>query len=504
MPGKKPAHYETTPRHPHDAAAEPAWRVTLPRTHFDRRSGVIGALKNAGPAPPDARLNVVVCGCGSGAQTAAAVMAALGHTVHIYMSPSYEARAQVLHEAIVANGGIILESQGKPGATGPVLGVSSDAAELLPAADIIVISLNGPRMDALIRELAPHMRPRHLLVYLPAMGAVNYLQLKSAMKEHAAATGHSNALVHLPLFAATRTLPWACRIIAPAHINLCGTKAVVDMALAPGAPKEEAAAVRELLNSLFPGTTFLLNPQPIETSFIPFDALGNPVLHPGIMYGTWSSWDGHPVKDKPTFYRGVSEFAVEVVESLQSEAQAVIAALAKQIGLEKPPEITDLHTDLYNCYSDHIGDPSTLYTLLRTNGAYEGIFHPMVKVENGWVPDFNSRLLSEDVPCGLVAIKGVGDILDVPTPWIRKVIEWGQEKMGKEYVVDGKLVGKDMAGTGAPQTFGIEDPDRLLVTSLEYDIALERRRRSSVISAEAPIEGAGAKCAALHPEVSAV
>lgn len=332
-------------------------------------------------------------------------------------------------------------------------------------ADLIILSLNGPSMEPLFLELAPYLRSDQAIVLLPAMGAVNYQQLKVAMRDAALRKDPTATAVHMPTYAATRTLPWACRVISPGRINLCGTKAGVPMCLAPGDTAEEAEAMSALLDSLFLGTSFQLNPNPIEQSFLPFDTLGNPVLHPGIMYGSWSEWDGQTYAQKRVFYHDVSEETVKVVESLQDEAKAVIAAYSSHLGLEKPPDITDLHADLYQCYSERIADPSTLYSLLRTNGAYEGIFHPMKQTEAGFVPDFSSRLLSEDVPCGLVAIRGVAQILGLETPWIDKVITWGQSKLGKEYLVDGKLIGKDINGTNCPQRFGIHSADELLITS---------------------------------------
>jgi hypothetical protein len=48
-----------------------------------------------------------------------------------------------------------------------------------------------------------------------------------------------------------------------------------------------------------------------------------------------------------------------------------------------------------------------------------GLFHPCVQDSEGkWVLDLKSRYLWEDVPCGLVAMKGVAQLMGVPTPSI--------------------------------------------------------------------------------------
>lgn len=44
-----------------------------------------------------------------------------------------------------------------------------------------------------------------------------------------------------------------------------------------------------------------------------------------------------------------------------------------------------------------------------------------------------------------------------------RVLTWGQEKIGKSYLVDGRLEGPDVAQSGAPQRWGIKRAADLLV-----------------------------------------
>lgn len=43
------------------------------------------------------------------------------------------------------------------------------------------------------------------------------------------------------------------------------------------------------------------------------------------------------------------------------------------------------------------------------------------------------------------------------------MLTWGQEKIGKSYLVNGRLEGPDIAKSGAPQRWGIKRPADLLV-----------------------------------------
>ena len=43
-----------------------------------------------------------------------------------------------------------------------------------------------------------------------------------------------------------------------------------------------------------------------------------------------------------------------------------------------------------------------------------------------------------------------------------KVLLWAQPKIEKEYLVDGKIQGKDVKNSGCPQRFGITTPEALI------------------------------------------
>jgi len=154
---------------------------------------------------------------------------------------------------------------------GAIEHVSTCAAEVVPSADIVIVSTTGPAMDALIRELAPHLHQHQLLLLLQGMGPVNYMQLKAAMRQAGRAR-------RMPVFAAAKVLPWACRLQAPGRVDVCGTKAHVELALGPTTSPLLRAALPQLLASLFPGTRFLVHPNALEATFFPYDVLGNDVL----------------------------------------------------------------------------------------------------------------------------------------------------------------------------------------------------------------------------------
>ena len=49
----------------------------------------------------------------------------------------------------------------------------------------------------------------------------------------------------------------------------------------------------------------------------------------------------------------------------------------------------------------------------------------------------------QDIEFGLCIIKAFAELCDIKTPTVDKLILWAQELLGKEYLLNGELIGKD-------------------------------------------------------------
>lgn len=143
----------------------------------------------------------------------------------------------------------------------------------------------------------------------------------------------------------------------------------------------------------------------------------------------------------------------------------------KRVLLERYPSLhldslTHVREWMTNAYGDDIADTTSIATMLRTNKGYQGLTHPMREVQSDgktkYLPDFRYRYFSEDIPMGLVVTKGIAELANVATPHMDEVITWCSKMMGKEYLVDGKLRGKDLHETRCPQHYGFTDLDTFL------------------------------------------
>jgi hypothetical protein len=188
------------------------------------------------------------------------------------------------------------------------------------------------------------------------------------------------------------------------------------------------------------------------------------IIHPGVMYGQFHDWDGHTFDKPPPFYQGINETTAGVLDDLSNEIQALRFDLEARFPDLELSAVCPLDEWLYRSYADDITDPSSLLTSFVTNQSYEGLNVPMRKEYGGLVPDFQTRYLSEDVPYALLATRGIAELVEVPTPTMDKVINWAQDRLGKQYLIDGKLLGLDIKDTRAPQRYGLLNIESVLYT----------------------------------------
>lgn len=268
---------------------------------------------------------------------------------------------------------------------------------------------------------------------------------------------------HSNLFA-LETLPWACRIIEYGKsVEVLGTKKEIDVVITDG-KNASAQTVLALLQKLV-GRLPEMKP---ACNFLAVTLMNiNSVWHPTISYSFYRNWDGKPMDEPPLFYYGADEYTGEKLSKVSDEVLNIRTKIQ-----EKYPnlDLSSLHHVrewMLRSYGDDIGDKTSIYTMLITNKGYRGLTHPTVEVKaddgsTKYMPNYKYRYFTEDIPMGLCVTRGIAELAGVPTPNLDDVIMWCQKCMGKEYLVDGKFIGKDIAGTRSPQTYGYQDLDTFL------------------------------------------
>ncbi|MBP8293137.1 MAG: NAD/NADP octopine/nopaline dehydrogenase family protein [Caldilineaceae bacterium] len=386
-------------------------------------------------------MKITICGAGNAAQTLIALLAAEpGATVAVYAPLTDEAAR--LRQAMQVDGVCATFPNGRQ-LCGRAAVVTADAAEAGTDASLVLLALPAFAHEAVLRALAPHLPEDVWIGALPARGGFDLLAQQVLGRLQA-----DGACVLFGL----QTLPWACRIRDwGSAVDVLGAKAAVDVAVWPATI---AGAVAATLSSLIHA------PLAPVTNFLALTlANTGQIIHPGIMYGLFHRWDGtpFPAAQIPLFYGGVDGATAALLATMSEEVLAVRDAIARAAPGLDLASVVDVQTWLLDAYPEQIADKHTLQAAFNSNTAYAGLRAPVEQVgDNAFVPAFTSRYLAEDVPYSLLVTRGIAELAGVATPTIDRVICWAQARLGREYLVDGRVAGRDIAASHAPQRFGID------------------------------------------------
>lgn len=162
----------------------------------------------------------------------------------------------------------------------------------------------------------------------------------------------------------------------------------------------------------------------------------NPLLHPCRLYGIFGK--GKTEFDRPIlFYEEWDNLSSQTLIDCDAEFRHLLDRLGIT-GQEIVP--------ILDYYESH--DAQSLTDKIRSIQAFKGLTAPMIRTGNGkYGPDWQNRYFTEDIPYGLLIIKAFACKYCIDTPTIDRVLEWAQSGMGRQYMVNGQLTGKDIFQT---------------------------------------------------------
>jgi len=396
-----------------------------------------------------APLRVCICGSGRTAQILA-VLAASQPEAEVNVLCLDEKEAEEWNKQIAEND-MVLTIHGNEGKTWDVKAkpgtVTTDASEAVPDCAIIIFATPANSHEQYLKAIVGHMDKKMAIVGMPGLPGFEF-QCKQ----------HLGELSDQVTIMSYQSCPWACKILefgSKLEITKTFKELSGSMLRGRAIPRKPAAMT---IQSIIGFDPILAHAQhPIELLFTSYS-----FLYPAIVYGKWKAWDGKGTDDPLPLLQSVDEETAIIVENCGKEYLDVAFAITAQKPEVDLSHIKDVYNWILAVYKDNIKDGTSLVNALSTNSGHPELFHEMTKAKTKYKPDFNCQYLTENVPYGMVVVRGVADILGVEVPVCNTVIEWCQEKIGKKYIVDGKLSGPDVAESRAPQTFGITTLEDLL------------------------------------------
>ncbi|XP_045158942.2 opine dehydrogenase-like [Mercenaria mercenaria] len=383
---------------------------------------------------------ILICGGGNGAHCLAVTAATLDNVeVNILTLFADEAKRW---SKILGEDKIVAEVTYSDGKKGEICGkprlITDDPTEAMKEVDAVFFVVPAFAHQQYFDAILKHIRPNTIIVGMPGQAGFEFQAFKCL-----------KAVVSNYAIISMESLPWACRTLEFGRkVQILGYKDVLGVSLVAGKGDYKLPPLQYAQKILGPKPHL----KPTQ-NYLAVNLMAKSIVHPPVLYGKWRNWDGNPLPEAPLFYQGVDDDQEYFLTKVSDEVLATAAEIHKQKNYLDMSEVIHIYEWYKEYYKDQISDNSSLKACMKSNGAYDGLVHPMKKVEGGFVPDFKYRYLAEDIPFGLVVIKGIAECVGVKTPTIDTVIAWGQEKLGKEYIDGSALTGKDVATTRAPQAY---------------------------------------------------
>jgi len=399
-----------------------------------------------------------VCGGGNAAHVMVGDVGSRGYPIHLhapFTPPGGISEAEVWERDLPADGMQINYAAGarkgqvkknKPAK------VSKHAKDVIPGCKYIFIPLPVFAHAPTLTEIVPYCDDDACIVAMPATGCFDWTADQVFKK-----VGKRVDIVGMA------PLPYVCRMVTYGkEVNFMGVKDVVGCAAQPGpAINKHAPMIEEII-----GLTVKRYPSFVPITLTPT----NPIMHNGRLMGMFGpEWKSKGLNRMIKFYDETDEVSNYWLHKLDDEnmaiARAVKEAIPGAVGAlggcstdGTAGDIMNINNYLKWTYGPDITKWDTCKDAYQSNVQFHGVGSPMKEVSPGkWEPDFTNRYFQEDMPYGLMANKGMGELFGVPTPGMDAVIEWIQKEMGKKYLVNGKVNPNEHSMS--PQAFGYSKED---------------------------------------------
>ena len=279
--------------------------------------------------------------------------------------------------------------------------ITSDPQDVIPQADIVLLCLPGFSIREVLQQIAPALTSGTAVGSIVSSTGFFFEAFKILPKD-------------TPLFGFQR-VPFISRLKEYGRsADLLGYKPDLNIAIEQTADKE---ALRATIEKLFRVPVQLLSSY-YEVSL----TNSNPLLHPSRLYSLWKDWhEGIVYPEQSLFYEQWTDEASRYLIQMDEEFNQLLDVLPVTKG--SIPTILDY-------YESH--DAASLTRKLQSIQAFKGIKSPMIQVEGGWVPDFESRYFTEDFPYGLQIVQRLAHEHGIKTPMMDKILRWGLTRLAHQ------------------------------------------------------------------------
>ncbi len=281
-----------------------------------------------------------------------------------------------------------------------IAGISDNPQDVIPEADIILLTVPGTVNESELVKIKPYIKPGAYVGGIFCSSGF-FIEAMKVLPDDVILWG----LQRVPFIARVNEYGKSA--------NLLGYKSLLKVAVERTSPdkKEE---FRAWIENNFETKTELLKNY-LEATV----TNSNPLLHTSRLYTMFRDWSDEMREDHNIpFYEESTEEAAALLIRMDEDLFRLLSVLPVTPGFLSP---------LLEYYESK--DAKSLAAKISSITAFKGILSPMKKVDGGWVPDYASRYFTEDFGHSLRIIYDLARSHGVNTPYIDKVYEWGRGKL---------------------------------------------------------------------------
>ncbi len=332
---------------------------------------------------------IAVLGGGNGAHAMSADLTLAGYKVNMYELPRFRKNI----ETTLKYKKIEITGAARKGIA-EINYVTTDIEKTLRGVDLVMIVVPAFGHKAFAEVCAPYVEDGQTFVLFAASGGsiefVNTLNEKGVEKDVTVAETH--------------TLPYGTRLLRPARVHVFET---IKRLVVAAFPARDTGKVIDVLNKIYPV---------VRATNVLETALDNPnhVVHPTAVVLNAGSIE----HSKGGFYlykQGVTPSVARTMQAIDEERLNI----CKSLGLN--------HISVRDFWIKCLGrEPGTLTELL-SGSEYK-------------ISSLNERYITEDVPYGLVFTVSLGDMLGIPTPISRSIVQLASVLNQTDYMKNGRTM----------------------------------------------------------------
>lgn len=319
-------------------------------------------------------MKIAVIGAGNGGQAIAGYLALKGHEISLYDIDA--GKIDILKQL----GGIQLS--GCINGFGPISCITTDIAEAVRHAEIIMVTTVANAHRAVAKSLASYIEEGQIIILNPGR-TCGALVFNQALKEEGCKKHY--------YLAEAQTLVYACRIIKNGEVNIIGVK---DEVFLSGLPASNTEHILAKIKPIYP--CFVKADNVLQTSLENIGAM----FHPCVCLFNAATIERH---DDFGFYRDMTEQVAKFIEKFDAERIAV----GKAYGIN----LLSVKEWIQFAYKETEGE--TLCERMKNNPAYHNIKAPGT---------IFTRQLTEDIPTGVLPIMELGKAAGVDVPLLSSMI----------------------------------------------------------------------------------